>query len=94
MVSPGWRKMCSITPRIIPRSAADASSTLHLRVRPISMPVWSARRSKIADLGWPAIELANQDLGITPRTGECLWDGRPVDYVSAIDELVRLDGLT
>jgi hypothetical protein len=46
------------------------------------------------DLGWPAIELANQDLGITPRTGECLWDGRPADYVSAIDELVRLDGLT
>jgi len=46
------------------------------------------------DLGWPAIELTNQDLGITPRTGECLWDGRPVDYVSAIDELVRLDGLS
>jgi hypothetical protein len=46
------------------------------------------------DLGWPAIDLANHDLGITSRTGECLWDGRPVDYVAAIDELVRLDGLT
>jgi hypothetical protein len=45
------------------------------------------------DLGWPAISRANQDLGITPRTGECLWDGLPVDYVAAIDELVRLDGL-
>jgi len=46
------------------------------------------------DLGWPAIEVANEPLGITPRTGECLWDGRLVDYGSAIDELVRLDGLT
>jgi hypothetical protein len=44
-------------------------------------------------LGWPAIRAANQDLNITAETHACEWDGTPVDYVEAIDVLVRADQL-
>ena len=40
---------------------------------------------------WPAIRAANDALGIDSATGQCAWDGRPVDYGLVIDDLRRLE---
>ena len=44
-------------------------------------------------LGLDALRLANADLGITPATNECHWDGARADYGLCVDGLVRLDHL-
>ena len=40
---------------------------------------------------WPAIRAANDSLAIDAATGQCAWDGRPVDYSLVIDDLLRLE---
>ena len=41
-------------------------------------------------LGWPTIRADNADLEITAATGQCAWDGRPVDYELVVDSLLNL----
>ena len=50
-------------------------------------------RPVIADLGWPTIRAANEQLQITAETNACKWDGNPVDYGAVIGYLVVADGL-
>ncbi len=40
---------------------------------------------------WPAIRAANAALAIDAATGQCAWDGRPVDYAWVVDGLVGLE---
>lgn len=42
---------------------------------------------------WERIRAENDDLGITPSTNQCRWDGRPVQYDLVVGALGRLDGL-
>lgn len=43
-------------------------------------------------LGWPSLRAraAADQVAITPVTGQCGWDGWPVQYRLVVDELVRL----
>ena len=36
---------------------------------------------------WETIHAANRDLAITPQTGQCAWDGWPVDYDRCVEVL-------
>ena len=40
---------------------------------------------------WSAIRAANDALAIDTATGQCAWDGRPIDYGLVIDDLLRLE---
>ncbi|MBL8623475.1 MAG: DUF222 domain-containing protein [Myxococcales bacterium] len=44
-----------------------------------------------APRAWSAIRSANPDVAIDATTGQCAWDGLPVDYGLVIDDLVRLE---
>ena len=47
-------------------------------------------RAVSAPLGWPSIRAANADLDLDAATGQCAWDGRPIDYAMVVDGLARL----
>jgi hypothetical protein len=51
-------------------------------------------RSSAPDLGWPAIERANEPLAIDSATIACGWDGTPMPYGRVVGHLVVVDGLT
>lgn len=44
-----------------------------------------------SSLGWATIRAAHAALDIDARTGECGWDGQPVQYEWVVDGLVGLD---
>jgi len=60
----------------------------HGRVVPAVPPPAAPR-----ELGWESILARNQRLAISATTNEPQWDGYPVDYANAIDDLVVADGL-
>ena len=37
-------------------------------------------RPPLGHLAWDCIRAENDELAITPETGQCRWDGLPVDY--------------
>jgi len=41
---------------------------------------------------WAAIRAGNVAVSIDATTGQCSWDGRPVDYARVVGDLVRLGG--
>jgi hypothetical protein len=48
-------------------------------------------RAVDAARAWSAIRAANDALAIDAATGQCGWDGRPVDYGLVIGDLLRLE---
>lgn len=42
---------------------------------------------------WERIRAENEELGITPSTNQCRWNGLPVQYDLVVSGLGRLDGL-
>ena len=42
-------------------------------------------------LGWPSIHAANADLDLDATTGQCAWDGQPIDYARVVDSLAHLE---
>jgi hypothetical protein len=44
-------------------------------------------------LAWPTIRADNEDAGldIDARTGQCGWDGQPVQYGWVVDALARAE---
>lgn len=42
---------------------------------------------------WVRIQAENEALGIGPKTGQCRWNGLPVQYDLVVSGLARLDGL-
>ncbi len=43
-----------------------------------------------APLGWPSIRTANADFDLDATTGQCAWDGQPIDYARVVDSLAHL----
>jgi hypothetical protein len=50
-------------------------------------------RPTVADLGWPRIRAANEQLAIDANTIACEWDGNPVDYGAIVGHLAAVDRL-
>ena len=50
-------------------------------------------RAVRAALGWPAVRAASAEVGVAvdARTGQCGWDGRPVQYDLVVDDLAYLE---
>ncbi len=44
-------------------------------------------RPPLALLSWEYLRELNRDLGITPQTGQCEWDGLPVNYGYVLSDL-------
>ncbi|MBK7193432.1 MAG: DUF222 domain-containing protein [Myxococcales bacterium] len=44
-----------------------------------------------APRAWSAIRAANADVAIDATTGQCAWDGLPIDYGLVVDDLARLE---
>ncbi len=50
-------------------------------------------RAVRAALGWPTVRAASAEVGVAvdARTGQCGWDGRPVQYGLVVDDLAYLE---